>query len=252
MKKNSPDKLKKKQERIILDYFASSITDFPEGRIRASESPDFIISPGPKQQIGIELTRLTRSADDISGQKNIQVDSLEKDICDQSKTIFENKRNIPLYVDLYFRQGISLLREEVLFYANLIASDIDTRINSVDRKTPFHAEISDPAAGDILDSIHISYLPAVRRSFWDNTGEYMIPSITPEHLQKTIGHKEEKLQLYRKNIMNAYWLLIYADNLSRNNSFNINNQLESWNLNSEFDRVYLFGMMELNAFRICS
>lgn len=252
MKDQSPNKLKKQEERIILEYFTRAVSDFPKGKIHASESPDFIVASGPKKRIGIEITRLTNSFDVNSEHKNIQVDNLEKDICRIAKTIFEARQPTPLFVDLYFREGIRISEGEVPAYAGMIAEDIDSSINSFDPKSPFHKQIADPAAKDILDFIHISYLPSVDKSFWDNNGAYMIPSLTPENIQKTIGHKEEKLMLYRKSKMNACWLLIYTDNLSRNHPFNIHNQLDSWDLHSEFDRVYLFEMMDLKAYRICN
>ena len=49
---------KKKDELIILELFRERYPDFPKGIINATESPDFILSMGPKNKVGIELTRL--------------------------------------------------------------------------------------------------------------------------------------------------------------------------------------------------
>lgn len=49
---------KKIRERELLDQFKSAYSDFPKGKIIASESPDFILKPNRKRTIGIELIQL--------------------------------------------------------------------------------------------------------------------------------------------------------------------------------------------------
>ncbi len=49
---------KKTEELFILDLFRDLYEDFPKGILNASESPDFILSLGPRNKIGLELTRL--------------------------------------------------------------------------------------------------------------------------------------------------------------------------------------------------
>lgn len=46
------------EEIIIMEYFRSSYSEFPKGKLVKSESPDFILSENPKNTIGIELTKL--------------------------------------------------------------------------------------------------------------------------------------------------------------------------------------------------
>jgi hypothetical protein len=50
----------KMSERIYLDQLITLYPGFPEGRILASESPDFLVFTNRKRKTGIELTRLTR------------------------------------------------------------------------------------------------------------------------------------------------------------------------------------------------
>ena len=51
---------RKQEERAYLDTLALLYPGFPDGRIMASESPDFVIRSGPRQATGIEITRMTR------------------------------------------------------------------------------------------------------------------------------------------------------------------------------------------------
>jgi hypothetical protein len=48
---------KKTDELIILELFRERYKDFPKGDLSVSESPDFILSLGPRNKIGLELTR---------------------------------------------------------------------------------------------------------------------------------------------------------------------------------------------------
>jgi hypothetical protein len=52
------DNAKKAWEREILDQFIEKCDDIPRARIKASESPDFILSSGRKFTIGVEVTQL--------------------------------------------------------------------------------------------------------------------------------------------------------------------------------------------------
>jgi hypothetical protein len=49
---------KKQTESVIINLFREHYAAFPKGSLKPSESPDFILSISPSQNIGIELTRL--------------------------------------------------------------------------------------------------------------------------------------------------------------------------------------------------
>lgn len=53
--------IKKRAERAWLDSFFKLYDGYPEGKIIASESPDFILSGSRKRTIGIELTSIVNS-----------------------------------------------------------------------------------------------------------------------------------------------------------------------------------------------
>ena len=54
----SQENSKKREERVLLDLFRDCFADFPKSIINEAESPDFILSSGPKKKIGVELVRL--------------------------------------------------------------------------------------------------------------------------------------------------------------------------------------------------
>ena len=69
---------------------------------------------------------------------------------------------------------------------------------------------------------------------------YQVPPLSKEFLVEKIESKEGKLSLYRKKKLNELWLIIVADTFERSASFNIRNQIEAWNIESRFDKVFLF------------
>ncbi|NOZ47037.1 MAG: hypothetical protein GXO79_09680 [Chlorobi bacterium] len=46
------------EEKEVMNLFQKSFPDFPKGKLKKSESPDFILQITPKKSIGIELTKL--------------------------------------------------------------------------------------------------------------------------------------------------------------------------------------------------
>jgi hypothetical protein len=64
---------KKAGEVRVLERFREVYPDFPKGALSVGESPDFILARGPRNKIGIELTRLHQhtSGDDPFSYDNI-------------------------------------------------------------------------------------------------------------------------------------------------------------------------------------
>lgn len=56
----------KDEEKLVMEFFRKNYPDFPKGKLKASESPDFILKISPKKSIGIELTQLYKSRELIN------------------------------------------------------------------------------------------------------------------------------------------------------------------------------------------
>ena len=68
--KITQDQIKKEKERLVIEQFRDTYTEFPKGKLVLSESPDFVIRTSPRYSIGIELVSLPysgthRSQEDI-------------------------------------------------------------------------------------------------------------------------------------------------------------------------------------------
>lgn len=61
-----------------------------------------------------------------------------------------------------------------------------------------------------------------------------------QQINEISGKKEEKLSLYRKRILNAYWLIIVMEDSEFLKSLNIANHIDRWSFFSSFDKLFLF------------
>ncbi|MFO7614188.1 MAG: hypothetical protein R6W71_06055, partial [Bacteroidales bacterium] len=64
-----------------------------------------------------------------------------------------------------------------------------------------------------------------------------------EHLQVAISNKSEKLRIYRKNNLNAYWLILHADSIDHRVP-EFEDRLRDSIPASGFDRVFLISLFE--------
>jgi hypothetical protein len=49
---------KKQSELVFINLFREHYPDFPKGKLKPTESPDFILIIGPRRKIGLEITSL--------------------------------------------------------------------------------------------------------------------------------------------------------------------------------------------------
>lgn len=249
MKKQSTEK--KSEERSILEYFSRVYDDFPGGKIMESESPDFIVSPGPKQRIGIEITRLAQAKVQNEKYFPARINNHENDILHEARKIYYAKENsIPLFLSVAFRNELLADDDNIRKIALDLVEDVHEYTKNLDPGSLFSFIVNDPLASDYIDFIEGAHFPGVDLSTWINAGGYRIPAFNREYLVRKIHSKEKKLPLYRKSNLNFIWLILVTDSLHRVASFNIHNQLEAWHVNSEFDRVFLFPVIESKVYEI--
>ena len=69
-----------------------------------------------------------------------------------------------------------------------------------------------------------------------------------DFLEQTISIKEDKLELYKKKMINSFWLIITVDLLKFDN-FMINS-IQNWQNKSQFNKVFLFELFNKNIFEL--
>jgi len=119
---------KKKEEIYILELFRDRYENFPKGKLIPGESPDFILSLGPKKKIGLELTRLHQHSPgkDPFSFENISACLQQK----EDKLVLYRRKNLQAYwliltiVDPAYKPRYNL-------YNKLIARDFSTSFDEI-------------------------------------------------------------------------------------------------------------------------
>ncbi|MBE0663831.1 MAG: hypothetical protein IH597_15350 [Bacteroidales bacterium] len=71
--------------------------------------------------------------------------------------------------------------------------------------------------------------------------------ITGKFLESTIERKEQKLSLYRKQMSDAYWLIITTKSSNWEGS-RLPQSIHEWNFETKFDKLFLFMLPECKVF----
>lgn len=103
---------------------------------------------------------------------------------------------------------------------------------------------------NIRMSIGIELTSLKGQDFINQTGRLLNPSELIENIQDTIAAKNEKLYLYRRKKLHRIWLLIHAETLKAEVSFNLQNKFENLNFDSGFDRVFLLDLVSDQLFEL--
>jgi hypothetical protein len=242
---------KKLQEKTILEYFSVIYAEYPGGKILQTESPDFILLPFPKKRIGIEITRLNQPKYPNQKFNSLQVSNVENSVIDEARSVFESKQqSFPLFLSISFKHNVRILKSQIKIVARKIAHDVLNQIRGADPKSNFSFSTEKGLAENYIRYIEGIHLPEINASLWLNAGGFEVPALSREFIVKKIASKEKKIHLYRRKRLDSIWLLLVTDSNRRSTSFNLQNQIESWNIPSDFDKVFLLEIIEKKLYKI--
>ena len=71
-----------------------------------------------------------------------------------------------------------------------------------------------------------------------------------EKIEATLQNKSNKLKLYQRNKFSTIWLIIHTDFIEASKSYNIQNKMNNWKFDTEFEKVFLFDLFENRIFQI--
>jgi hypothetical protein len=231
---------KEREERAIIGFFREVYNDFPRGKLVKSESPDFILKLNRKRSIGIELTKLFKYSKDPDRLPRKKPRSLYKRIVEEAKMLYGMKSDLPLNVHIAFPADVVLPRARAGDTASRIVNAIRIGLMDKDLTTLFNSTIIPPEAPFPVSEINILYNPSQRSSIWNYAEVFNADELTESNVKKLILHKEGKLQIYQKNRFDSYWLIVVVDALSHSSSFNIHNKIENWEIETDFNKLFLF------------
>jgi hypothetical protein len=237
----NPKLAKKDVEYNILRRFISHETHGLRIKdIEPSETPDFILHELHKT-ISVELTELRH-------QKLKQKESFQEKIVEAAWSKFRKKYNANIQVLVNFSDvPIKASANEVQRYVDEL-HDLVERIWLNNRDYEFRlTNMGRSRKRDHwIDSISVNNV--VDLEYWQPFGAFKVGRADPSWIKKVIEGKEAKLANYQKSF-DERWLLMVANFGDRSSTHDIF-FLETGDLQTKFDRVYLYKYMDNTYKRI--
>lgn len=241
---------KKQLEILIMQYFRKSYSDFPKGRIKSTESPDFTLNMKNFRLLGIELTRLNpENAQplDEEGYRNIR---FIEHFIDFSKELFEQNSTLKLFVKFLFSEAIVISEERKLAVAVQTVNAIKKVVGDRNGHSFFRQSIPQSQLPEGLEEVLIVHHPKLEISVWERSNNLGISNDVVDDIRKSIYKKDEKLRLYQKQRLNYYWLLITTDRLRGIKSFNLPDKVMNHKFHSNFQHVFLFDLIKSKVYQL--
>lgn len=241
---------KKQLEILLINYFRETYTDFPKGILRASESPDFILTFKNRQQLGIELTRLNpKNAMPPDAGENKRNGYRER-VIGISKDLFERTSPLKLFVKFLFSEKIEISVEREMLLAIQLTNLIREAVQSEKEEGFFKILLSGERLPEGIDDLLIVNHPALNTSVWERSNNLGISNNVVDDIRTSIRKKDEKLELYQKQRLNYYWLLIFSDRVRGVRNFNLSEKIINHKFTSHFQHVFLFDLIKSDIYEL--
>lgn len=206
------------------------VTYFPEFTIEEiREKPDFIVSDG-KKRIAIEhQTILDPETKSYQGFYENIFHIAERDL--------QNESSLPNFLaNCYLKDNLSFKNSDKKMLIQLI-KDIITEYVLNDNL------LENPLIKEILK------MPHSKKNLNANFGAYMVKDLDSETLIDFITKKEAKVKSYRQNTGIEQWLLLVTGGAAEY-SFDIEKPIESLDIKSGFDKIYLMADFDNELYEI--
>jgi hypothetical protein len=240
---------KKQLERLLIDLFLEGYPGSLKGKLKASESPDFILTKKNRYAIGIELTRLyPQSRLHPAPEEQAQLEMLDCMIRNAQEW-FEEKGNRKCFCKVLFKEETTIKPERMLTLSVRLRRAIT---DNVIKQKPGNGGwiFMEENLPEEIQSVLVFTHPGLTRSVWERSNNLGISMHLAEDIQYSMDKKEEKLRLYNKQNLDEYWLLITTDKLRQQKPIHIPNLLQNRNFHSGFHRVFLLELFSRNVFLI--
>lgn len=239
--------IKKQLEILIIDYFRSVDKNFPKGKLKTSESPDFLLDTSPKNKIGIELTRLY--FDDFYTGENELSDDIKKEIVICARELFELSSSLNLFVKVSFSKQRKIIQDKQLSLSALVANAVKKSVKTQNTGSFFSiCQISN--LPDEIDGIFMATHPVLTESVWEVADSPKKNYETILKIRQLIAKKEEKIQLYQKKWLNQCWLIITADRLNNKQKETFHHLIFNSGNSHQFQKIFLFDLLKAQIIQI--
>jgi len=236
--------LKNEEEKQLLRYFNQLYTEFPKAKIMKTESPDFVVKLGRHRKIGLEITKLFLIKNSAETHFVLHFEAEQKEIIESFKNKFHTLYNYHAHFHFSFAANYSEYIDTIENKVNELGERMQEKLNNVESQGYYFYKFKKGELPVWMDSVHLIYHPDDKVSDWVSCEKNVPFENFIESIELIVNQKQEKINLYQKNWMDSYWLLIVADCLNCATNFNINNHLSRWQFKSDFDKIFLFELYD--------
>ena len=241
---------KKQLEVLLIDYFRDCYPDFPNGRVVASESPDFVVNMKNRHLLGIELTRLNPANASLPDSFQKEEIAFREEFIAFCMELYERQLQIPLFVKFLFSENEKLTPESQLVAAVRVSKLICKAVENRNVGGTYRVTIPGTELPKGIDQIFLGHHPKLEAPIWERSNNLGVSNNVVDDIHKAIQKKDEKLRLYKKQRLNYYWLLITTDRLRVVKSFNLVNKIMNQQFDSQFQKVFLFDLLKSKVFEL--
>ena len=119
------EKTQKEIEKRQLEVFKDLYSGFPEGRLIASEEPDFIVHASIK--VGIELTSLFWGEGNNHIPRQAQ-ENIRYKICQKAREEYEKRCSPKIHVSVHFNEQFTLKKQDISSLAKRVVDFISNNM----------------------------------------------------------------------------------------------------------------------------
>jgi len=221
--------------------FRENYPDFPKGKLTKSESPDFVLKLSPSKSIGIEISRIFKNS--AMGTKESEMRS----VIYRAHELYSEHLKLPVFAWIYLNdQYVGPINQELT--ATKIAIAIIDAIEDQNGKTTMKVQLEKDLLPNGINRIIIYANPNIKNPYWDCRTEIRIGDLFESTISGLISQKDEKLNLYRKQINDFYWLILYADFVQKPTSSDLNKIIERNSVKSAFNKVFFYNLFDEKFF----
>ena len=231
---------KKQLELLQINYLRSCYPGFPKGKTVPGESPDFIVRSKHGKRIGIELVRLC--PDLPFGQ--LSEKQIQQELIHEAWELFERSSDLKLFVKVCFADNKTIGEERVLSVSAILANRIRSVVNNKNQRSFFFHLLTENELPVGIEQLLVVHHPELTEPIWEEANNLGISENIITDLKRVIARKEEKLLLYRKKQLDAYWLVVLTDRLRNIKNSNVNNRILSESFPSSFNQILLFDLVK--------
>lgn len=241
---------KKQLEILLIQYFRKSYVDFPKGILKPSESPDFIVQMKNRHDLGIELTRLNpANAEPLDDKGSYEIEARER-LIERTRELFEQTSQLKLFVKFLFSENQKINSEQEIMRTVQLVNEIRKTVKNRNGNAFFKETIPESKLPKGLESVLIVNHPLMELSIWERANNLGVSNNVVDDIRKSIHKKDQKLQIYQKQRLNYYWLLVFTDRLRGVKNFNLANKIINHKFESQFQQVFLFDLIKSDIYRL--